>query len=52
MDDKNIVDELFEGKISYELTLLDALRKGIVKAPLYVKCDYSLGRNKKSYSKL
>ena len=45
MDDKNIVDELFEGKISYELTLLDALRKGIVKAPLYVKCDYSLGEH-------
>ena len=45
MDDKNIVDELFEGKISYELTLLDALRNGIVKAPLYVKCDYSLGEH-------
>ena len=45
MDDKNIVDELFEGKISYELTLLDALKNGIVKAPLYVKCDYSLGEH-------
>ena len=42
MDDKNVVDELFEGKIDYELTLVDALREGIVKSPTYVKCDYAL----------
>ena len=42
MDDKNVVDELFEGKIDYELTLVDALRDGIVKSPAYVKCDYAL----------
>ncbi len=42
MDDKNVVDELFEGKIDYELTLVDALRDGIVKSPTYVKCDYAL----------
>ena len=30
MDDKNVVDELFEGKIDYELTLVDALRDGIL----------------------
>lgn len=42
MDDKNVVDKLFEGKIDYELTLVDAIRNGIVKPPKYVKCDYSL----------
>ena len=42
MDNKNVVDELFEGNISYELTLVDAMRKGIVSPPDYVKCDYSL----------
>jgi len=42
MDDKNVVDELFEGKIDYELTLVDALREEIVKSPTYVKCDYAL----------
>ena len=43
MDDKNVIDDLFEGNIDYELTLVDALRDGIVKAPTYVKCDYALG---------
>ena len=43
MDDKNVVDELFEGNADYELTLVDALKNGIVKAPTYVKCDYTLG---------
>ena len=43
MDDKNVIDELFEGNIDYELTLVDALREEIVKAPTYVKCDYALG---------
>lgn len=43
MDDKNVVDELFEGNVDYELTLVDALKNGIVKAPTYVKCDYALG---------
>lgn len=43
MDDKNVIDDLFEGNIDYELTLVDALREGIVKAPTYVKCDYALG---------
>ncbi len=43
MDDKNVVDELFEGTIDYELTLVDAIRYGIVKAPTYIKCDYALG---------
>ena len=43
MDDKNVVDELFNGKIDYELTLVDALRDRIVKSPEYVKCDYALG---------
>lgn len=42
MDDKNIVDELFSGNIDYELTLVEAIQKGIVQAPNYVKCDYSL----------
>lgn len=42
MDDKNVIDDLFEGNIDYELTLVDALRDGIVKAPTYVKCDYAL----------
>ena len=32
MDDKNVVDELFEGNVDYELTLVDALIKGIVKS--------------------
>ncbi len=45
MDDKNVVDELFEGNIDYELTLVDALRKGIVKSPQYVKCDYALSEH-------
>ena len=45
MDDKNVVDELFEGTIDYELTLVDALRAGIVKSPTYVKCDYALGEH-------
>ena len=43
MDDKNVIDDLFEGNIDYELTLVDALRDGIVKAPTYVKCDYTFG---------
>ncbi len=43
MDDKNVIDDLFEGNIDYELTLVEALRDGIVKAPTYVKCDYALG---------
>ena len=43
MDDKNVIDDLFEGNIDYELTLVEALRYGIVKAPTYVKCDYALG---------
>ena len=42
MDDKNIVDDLFSGNVDYELTLIDAIRKGIIQAPNYVKCDYSL----------
>ena len=42
MDDVNVVDKLFEGNISYELTLVDAIRRGIVKPPEYVKCDYTL----------
>lgn len=42
MDDKNIVDDLFSGNVDYELTLVDAIREGIVQAPNYVKCDYSL----------
>ena len=45
MDDKNVVDELFEGNIDYELTLVDALRKEIVKSPTYVKCDYALSEH-------
>ena len=45
MDDKNVVDELFEGTIDYELTLVDALREEIVKSPTYVKCDYALGEH-------
>lgn len=45
MDDKNVVDELFEGNIDYELTLVDALKKGIVKSPIYVKCDYALSEH-------
>lgn len=42
MDDKNIVDDLFSGNVDYELTLVDAIQKGIVQTPNYVKCDYSL----------
>ncbi len=43
MDDKNVIDSLFEGSIDYELTLVEALRRRIVEAPTYVKCDYALG---------
>lgn len=42
MDDKNIVDNLFEGKINYELKLVEAIKRGIVKPPSYIKCDYAL----------
>ena len=42
MDDKNVVDDLFNGNISYELTLVEAIKRGIVKPPKYVKCDYEL----------
>ena len=45
MDNKNIIDELFEGKVDYELTLVEALRERIVKSPTYVKCDYALGEH-------
>ena len=38
----DIVDDLFCGNVDYELTLVDAIQKGIVQAPNYVKCDYSL----------
>ena len=43
MDEQNVIDKLFEGNISYELTLVEALRRGILKSPKYVKCDYALG---------
>jgi len=42
MDGKNVIYRIFEGNTSYELTLIDALRRGIVKSPQYVKCDYAL----------
>ena len=42
MDDKNVVDSLFDGKIDYELTLVDAIKRRIVNPPSYVKCDYAL----------
>ena len=43
MDEQNVIDKLFEGNISYELTLVEALRRRILKSPKYVKCDYVLG---------
>ena len=43
MDEQNVIDKLFEGNISYELTLVEALRRRILKSPKYVKCDYALG---------
>ena len=43
MDEQNVIDKLFEGNISYELTLVEALRRRILKSPQYVKCDYALG---------
>ena len=33
---------MFEGNICYELTLVEAIKRGIVKPPKYVKCDYEL----------
>ncbi len=45
MDNKNMIDQLFEGTIDYELTLVEAVRDRIVKPPLYVKCDYTLGEH-------
>jgi len=42
-DDKDVIDRLFAGDISYELTLVEAMRKRILKSPQYVKCDYALG---------
>lgn len=42
MDNINVLDKLFDGKVSYELTLIDALRQGILQPPQYVKCDYAL----------
>jgi len=42
-DDKDVIDSLFEGDISYELTLIEAMRRRILKSPQYVKCDYALG---------
>ena len=42
MDNQNVIDNLFEGKVSYELTLVDAIKRGIVTPPDYVKCVYSL----------
>lgn len=41
-DDKDVVDRIFAGNIDYELTLVDAIRRKIVKPPTYVKCDYAL----------
>ncbi len=43
MDNSNVIDNMFDGEIAYELTLIDALKSGIVNQPKYVKCDYSLG---------
>lgn len=42
MDGKNVVDHFFEGTIDYELTLIEALRERIVKAPNYIPCAYAL----------
>lgn len=42
MDNVNVIDELFSGNIDYELTLVDAMRQGILQQPTYVKCDYAL----------
>ena len=42
MDGKNVVDSLFNGKIAYRLTLVDAIKRRIVNPPNYVKCDYAL----------
>lgn len=42
MDNINVLDKLFDGKVAYELTLIDALRQGILQPPQYVKCDYAL----------
>lgn len=42
MDGKNVVDHFYEGTIDYELTLIEALREKIVKAPNYIPCAYAL----------
>lgn len=43
MDKKNPIVRLLSGKINYKLTLINAIKSGIVKPPKYVKCDYALG---------
>lgn len=41
MDEKNMVEEMFEENIASEITLQEAIRKGIVKPPKYVTAIYS-----------
>lgn len=40
-DGKNMVEELFDGKIASELTLVDALEQGILPLPVMVNAIYS-----------
>lgn len=42
MDDRPVIDRWFDGKVSYQLDLLDAISKNIVKEPQYDICEYYL----------
>ncbi len=43
MDGINVTDEMFKGEVKYELTLMEAMSKGILKKPKYVTADFLLG---------
>ena len=42
VDNKDMADELFQGKIASEMTLEEAVAEGIIEAPIYVNGIYSL----------
>jgi len=42
VDNKDMADELFQGKVASEMTLEETVAEGIIRAPIYVNGIYSL----------
>lgn len=50
-DMRNMADELFEGNVVYELSLAQAIAKGILPIPEYISCLYSFDEINQKISK-